>query len=92
MVHDVRKKDGKTPGDGYTIAVCDACKSTCPESRLSGRHGTRAADEAEAVARAAGWAERLTKDDNPRRRRLSWVVQLLCPACQASTPTEESRR
>jgi hypothetical protein len=76
---------------GYTVAVCDLCKSTCPESRLPGRHGVKAADEAEAAAKAAGWAERLTKDDNPRRRRLSWTVELLCPACQASTITEGSR-
>ena len=69
--------------DRSAVAMCDLCHAECRESVVIGKAGTRAADEAERLAKEAGWQERLTKVTNPRRRRMTWTVELLCPACAA---------
>jgi hypothetical protein len=81
MIRAVRNKVSRAPEDNYTEAACDCCEAVCAESRVPGGTGIKAAEDAEALARAAGWVERQVRDK--RRRKMVWIVRLICPACQA---------
>jgi hypothetical protein len=82
MIREVRSKVSKTPEDNYTEAVCDGCEAVCPESRLLGRRGIKAANEAYQLAIEHGYAKRHVADK--KRRKMSWIIHILCPECQVS--------
>lgn len=83
MILEVRNKASKAPEDNYTIAACDRCMTRCEPSRLPGRKGIGAANEAERLALVDGWKEKHVQ--NKGQRGMSWTVELLCPACGLAT-------
>lgn len=84
MIREVRSKVSKAPEDNYTEAVCDVCQKACPESRLSGRRGIKAADDAETIAHRHGYVDRQVR--NSKGRRFIFTAELLCPECQTKNP------
>jgi hypothetical protein len=83
MMLTVRNRVSKSPSLNYSIAACELCEATCLESIQPGRTGWRARDAALAIAHGLGWTDRTVPDYSPRRRRMQWTVQLVCPDCQA---------
>jgi hypothetical protein len=82
VIQQHRNKASKAPEDNFVVAACDGCEAHCPESKLPGRRGDKAREEAHRAALVAGWKERHI--ERKRGRRLVTYVELLCPKCQRS--------
>jgi hypothetical protein len=92
MILTVRSKVSKLPKDNYSVAACDGCERRCAKSKQKGQTGDKGRDAAIKAAHAIGWKDHLEADTNRRRRKMSWIVQLLCPKCQAKKAAASTPR